>query len=334
MTDKSMGPKDRVQYKQALLDAKQAVAEKNFKEARRLARLATRLNPQSEAAWLLLAAASEPRPGLAYAAKALEINPDSQAARKAVRYLVRRVPRNERQEAIDSAEFPENLDLSLAPWDLLSTHRLFSWRGGLAAVGLATVLVLMTFGLPAVASQPQSASDPLNKATFTPTSTPTFTPTATVTLTPTVTITPTPTDTPPYTPPPNASTYYTLDPNELAPEGRWIDVDLGNQTVTAYEGATPVRSFIVSTGTASHPTVTGQYRVYIRLTSTPMAGPGYYLPGVPYTMYFFKGYALHGTYWHSNFGVPMSHGCVNLRTPDAEWLFYWASVGTLVNVHP
>lgn len=334
MIDPSLHPYDRFQYKQALIQAKQAAAKKDFKEARRLARLATRLNPQSEAAWLILAAASEPRAGLAYAAKALEINPGSKAARKAVRYLVRRVPRDERQEAIDSAEFPENVDLSLAPWDLLSRRRLVSWRGTMAAVGLTLALAFVTFGLPVIASQPQSTSDPLNKATFTPTSTPTFTPTPTVTLTPTATITPTPTDTPPYTPPPNARSYYSLDPSELAPEGRWIDVDLGNQIVTAYEGVTPVRTFVVSTGTVYHPTVTGQYRIYIKLTSTPMAGPGYYLPGVPYTMYFYKGYSLHGTYWHSNFGVPMSHGCVNMYTPEAEWLFNWASVGTLVNVHP
>ena len=46
-----------------------------------------------------------------------------------------------------------------------------------------------------------------------------------------------------------------------------------------------------------------------------------------------EGYGLHGTYWHHNFGTPMSHGCVNLQTDDAGWLFGWASVGTLVNVH-
>jgi lipoprotein-anchoring transpeptidase ErfK/SrfK len=51
-------------------------------------------------------------------------------------------------------------------------------------------------------------------------------------------------------------------------------------------------------------------------------------------MYFYKGYALHGTYWHHNFGHPMSHGCVNLVTADAQWLYNWASVGTLVNIHP
>jgi len=54
---------------------------------------------------------------------------------------------------------------------------------------------------------------------------------------------------------------------------------------------------------------------------------------VPYVMYFYRDYALHGTFWHSNFGTPMSHGCVNLKTSDAEWIYYWASVGTLVNVH-
>jgi lipoprotein-anchoring transpeptidase ErfK/SrfK len=114
---------------------------------------------------------------------------------------------------------------------------------------------------------------------------------------------------------------------------RWIDVDLTNQMVYAYEGDVIVNSFLVSTGTWATPTVTGQYKVYVKYRSAKMSGPGYYLPNVPYIMYFYKGYGLHGTYWHNNFGTPMSHGCVNLRTEDAEWLFNWASVGTLVNVH-
>ncbi|MBI3173143.1 MAG: L,D-transpeptidase [Chloroflexi bacterium] len=115
--------------------------------------------------------------------------------------------------------------------------------------------------------------------------------------------------------------------------GRWIDVNLSQQRVYAYEGDTVVNSFIVSTGTWQTPTVTGTYKIWIKLLSTTMAGPGYYLTNVPYTMYFYKGYGLHGTYWHNNFGTPMSHGCVNLRTSDAEWLYNWASVGTVVNVH-
>jgi lipoprotein-anchoring transpeptidase ErfK/SrfK len=114
---------------------------------------------------------------------------------------------------------------------------------------------------------------------------------------------------------------------------RWIDVDLTNQMVYAYEGDYVVNSFLVSTGTWMTPTVTGQYNIYVKYRAAPMSGPGYYLPDVPYIMYFYKGYGLHGTYWHSNFGTPMSHGCVNLRTDEAAWLYNWASVGTLVNIH-
>jgi lipoprotein-anchoring transpeptidase ErfK/SrfK len=114
---------------------------------------------------------------------------------------------------------------------------------------------------------------------------------------------------------------------------RWIDVDLTNQRVYAFEGSTLISTFIVSTGTQYHPTVTGQYHIYVKYRYSDMAGPGYYLPDVPFTMYFYQGYSFHGTYWHDNFGVPMSHGCINMRTSEAEWLYYWASIGTLVNIH-
>ncbi len=110
-------------------------------------------------------------------------------------------------------------------------------------------------------------------------------------------------------------------------------MDLSDQMLYAVEGDTIVASFLVSTGVAAFPTVVGQFNIYIKLESTLMAGEGYYLPNVPWTMYFYRGYGIHGTYWHSNFGTPMSHGCVNMYTPDAEWLFYWAPLGTLVNVH-
>ncbi|NOH04789.1 MAG: L,D-transpeptidase family protein [Chloroflexi bacterium] len=113
----------------------------------------------------------------------------------------------------------------------------------------------------------------------------------------------------------------------------WFDVDLSDQRMYAYEGDTVVRTFIVSTGTWQTPTVTGRFKVWIKLRSAPMSGPGYYLPDVPYIMYFYKGYGIHGTYWHNNFGVPMSHGCVNLSIPDAEWAYNFAVVGTVVNVH-
>ena len=113
----------------------------------------------------------------------------------------------------------------------------------------------------------------------------------------------------------------------------WIDVDLSQQRVYAYAGDTVVNSFVVSTGTWQTPTVTGKYKVWVKLRSAAMSGPGYYLPDVPYIMYFYGSYGLHGTYWHNNFGTPMSHGCVNLTIPDAEWLYNFSSVGTVVNVH-
>ncbi len=115
--------------------------------------------------------------------------------------------------------------------------------------------------------------------------------------------------------------------------GRWIDVDLTHQRLTAYDGKTPVFTTLVSTGLPGTPTVVGTFKIYIKLASTRRRGPGYDLPNVPYTMYFYGGYGLHGTYWHNNFGHPMSHGCVNLSTQDAAWLFGWASVGTTVVTH-
>ena len=106
-------------------------------------------------------------------------------------------------------------------------------------------------------------------------------------------------------------------------EEKWIEVILSQQRLVAYEDGQPVFEALVSTGVPRYPTVTGRYRIYLKLLSDTMTGPGYYLPNVPYVMYFYRGYALHGTYWHNNFGQPMSHGCVNLRTEDAKWLFEW-----------
>lgn len=115
-------------------------------------------------------------------------------------------------------------------------------------------------------------------------------------------------------------------------DGRIIYVVLSEQKTYAVENGQVIKEFIVSTGTAAHPTVTGHYKIYVKYRYDDMDGPGYHLPDVPYVMYFYKGYGLHGTYWHHNFGVPMSHGCVNLTIPDAEWLFNWAHVGTPVVV--
>lgn len=115
-------------------------------------------------------------------------------------------------------------------------------------------------------------------------------------------------------------------------EGRAIVVSTGNQRIYAYENGQFVRSHLVSTGRAETPTVLGDYRIYIKLQADDMSGPDYFLPQVPYTMYFYQGYAIHGTYWHNSFGRPMSHGCVNLPVDEARWWFDFASVGTMVRV--
>jgi lipoprotein-anchoring transpeptidase ErfK/SrfK len=114
---------------------------------------------------------------------------------------------------------------------------------------------------------------------------------------------------------------------------RWIEVNLSEQRVYAWEGDVLMASFLASTGTWATPTVTGTFSIWHKTPLQAMSGPGYYLPNVPYVMYFYKDYGLHGTYWHNNFGTPMSHGCVNLTIPDSEWLYNWASYGTTVKVH-
>lgn len=180
---------------------------------------------------------------------------------------------------------------------------------------------------------PTATSTPSPTATPTPSSTPTATPSPTPS--PSRTSSPQPTATPQPTDPPPTPTPDELSParSSLGGNVRWIDVDLSRQVLTAYEGQTPVRSTPVSTGLPNTPTPVGQYKIYIKLRYDDMSGPDYYLRDVPYTMYFYRGYGIHGTYWHSNFGHPMSHGCINLPTPEAQWLFQWSSVGTLVNIH-
>jgi len=124
------------------------------------------------------------------------------------------------------------------------------------------------------------------------------------------------------------------DPSVAAPTGgKWIDIDLSSQWLTAYAGDTAVFSTSVSTGLPGTPTPVGRYSIRYKVASTTMSGPGYYLTGVPWVMSFYGGYTIHGTYWHNNFGHPMSRGCVNMRVSEAQWLYNWTPVGTLVVIH-
>ncbi len=140
-----------------------------------------------------------------------------------------------------------------------------------------------------------------------------------------------------------------IKPEEFAPISAnvdpWkkrIEVSIAQQRLTAYEDGNVVLQTRVSTGvpdrltTPGHistDTPTGEFHVYSKMPSKHM-GDGqvtssleaYELPGVPWTTFFApNGVALHGTYWHTNFGMMMSHGCVNLRTEEAKWLFRWTT---------
>ena len=197
---------------------------------------------------------------------------------------------------------------------------------GLIVVGILLAIVSLTVTgqmarLPAMLFAPTYTATVT--ATATPTETPTSTPTATATNTPTVT----PTDT--STPTPTATPTWTLVPTPVPPTAtpvpeKWIDVDISEQTLVAYEDDVAVLVATVSTGSEYTPTVKGRFRIVHKLLSQTMTGPDYVQPDVPYVMYFYGAYSLHGTYWHNDFGTPRSHGCVNLRTADAKWLFDWS----------
>ncbi|GAP14066.1 uncharacterized protein conserved in bacteria [Longilinea arvoryzae] len=224
-------------------------------------------------------------------------------------------------------------------------RRKSTWVWGLLALVLIVCLsVAAWFALPTLtavansgaAQRPQGALvKPSLTPTLTPTPTATFTPTITPSPTPTPTETPTPipTDTPEPQPTQPGAISQLQRPDGVDAGEIWVDVDLTNQRSYLVEDETVIGWFVVSTGTWQHPTVTGLYNIYVKYRYADMSGPGYYLPDVPYVMYFYKGYGLHGTYWHSNFGVPMSHGCVNYRTEDAGFIYERVEVGTPVYVH-
>lgn len=116
-----------------------------------------------------------------------------------------------------------------------------------------------------------------------------------------------------------------------------IEVDLTAQRLYAYEGDRLVYNFLISSGKWNR-TPTGTFYIWVKVRSTKMEGGSkalgdyYYLPNVPYVMFFYndkiaktQGFSLHGTYWHHNFGVPMSHGCINMKTEEIKELYSWAT---------
>ncbi|GAA5152771.1 hypothetical protein GCM10025768_21270 [Microbacterium pseudoresistens] len=128
-------------------------------------------------------------------------------------------------------------------------------------------------------------------------------------------------------------------PFAVTPLVRTIDVDLANQTVTAIENGVAIDSWLVSSGRGEFATQTGHFTVNWKLSSQNMGNrdltqaPFYFQPDVRWVMYFNGDEALHGVYWHDNWGVPMSHGCVGMPEWRAQWLYDWSPEGVEVNVH-
>jgi hypothetical protein len=128
-----------------------------------------------------------------------------------------------------------------------------------------------------------------------------------------------------------------IAPEEIAPLSpevpigkKHIEVNLRTQVLTCYENDQAIFTTDVSTGVEGLNTPTGRFNILVKLASKRMSTTNLFsediaLAGVPWCSFFTTvGHAFHGTYWHDNFGVPMSHGCVNMRTEEAEWLFRWS----------
>jgi hypothetical protein len=132
-----------------------------------------------------------------------------------------------------------------------------------------------------------------------------------------------------------------VDPSTVAPEGvtggRWISVNLFEQTLAVYDHDRLVFATLASTGVDRFWTRPGLFHIQKKLETETMSNSVqddfYYLEDVPWTMYFDEGRALHGAYWHNRFGYPQSHGCVNLSVGDSHWLYNWASEGDFVYVY-
>jgi lipoprotein-anchoring transpeptidase ErfK/SrfK len=134
-------------------------------------------------------------------------------------------------------------------------------------------------------------------------------------------------------------------PSFATGDRKWLDVSIKDQTLVAYVGRRPVYVTLVSTGRSgladpeeTDATVRGSFMIYQKEVSSTMDGAedksdSFNLHDVPFVQYFHKGYALHGTYWHDEFGKARSHGCVNLAPADAAWLFEWTDPSVPADWH-
>jgi len=314
-------------------DSIEALAKGRRAEARRLAHKAAGVAPNQEEPWLMLAAVAAPRASLEYLKQALKINPRSAPAKKALKWAQERLRADEdgkRDVVVPVPRFDNALLIGLLALTIafaaFALLRPPEADESLRVAGVAVAHELNTI---------LATDTPTPTVTFTPSPTPTITLTSTETptITPTETASPTPTATT-QTNPSAIEKFKVALPSDLEEsDERWIDINLSEQTLSAYEGENIVGAFIVSTGRGGYPTVTGEYSIWVKVPMQDMSGPGYYIQDVPWVMYFYESYGIHGTWWHNNFGTPMSAGCVNMTIDDAKWMYGWASVGTIVNVH-
>lgn len=132
---------------------------------------------------------------------------------------------------------------------------------------------------------------------------------------------------------------------ETTSSSKRIEVDLTNQRLYGYEGGTQIYNFLISSGKWDR-TPTGTFKIWAKVRSQKMSGGSkalgtyYYLPNVPYILFFYNdkvkkqvGYSLHGTYWHNNFGTPMSHGCINMKTSEVAQIYTWADYDTPIIIY-
>ena len=356
--------REKEQHNNSLvIRAKQAILAGDAEQAKSLASQVLAHDPDQIDAKLIMAGLSEPAESARLLREVLEKDPYHPTAQKALVWASKRM-RSETavqwtkepapSEPPPPIETPSVKEETIKP----APRRRLAWLVPLIFIGVLVIFSLYSTGIipdrPVAGQQflikyegtelVKPSLTPTNTATST--NTPTFTPTPTATNTPTPTHTPTPTNTPTPTATPTEEeipiveiTPWSGEPEPDNPPGieplgdKWIDINLSEQKLYAYEGDSIVASFWVSTGLPDTPTVTGTFYVWVKLLYDDMAGLDYYLPDVPYVMYFYKGYGIHGTYWHSNFGNPMSRGCVNMETSEAGWLYNWAFVGIPVNVH-
>jgi len=131
-----------------------------------------------------------------------------------------------------------------------------------------------------------------------------------------------------------------LAATQTIPPQKNIKIDLTKQKLFAYSNGALEKEFTISSGKRKFPTPEGNFKINLKVLKTTMArdyGPNnpenYNLPNVPNVMYFYHDYAIHGAYWHWKFGTRVSHGCVNLKLPDAEWLYEWTPLNTPVNIY-